>query len=206
MKKNSPMIRLETLEEYNKIDIDFSENVDRVHFKDVAVSEVNNIEFNECVFDKVDFTNSKGISFIDCIFNNCDLSNMDLVNGSLIRVEFHNCKMIGNSYVEATIQNGLFDNCNMDYSNFNNSNINDVKFIKTNLKELSFMEVRHIGLIFDECDLSNSDFYKTKLKDVDLTNSNISGIMIASNDLVGAYINSYQAIIVARGMGIIVKD
>ena len=42
-------------------------------------NNIRGIEFNSCIFDKVDLSKVKieKIDFIDCFFYNCDLSNID---------------------------------------------------------------------------------------------------------------------------------
>ena len=78
--KNKPKITLKYMEEVNLEDLDFEYDVEYKKISNCEIEkEIKKIEFNSCIFEKVDFLKSKieKIDLIDCIFNNCDLSNAD---------------------------------------------------------------------------------------------------------------------------------
>ena len=202
-----PKINMKYIEEVDEMDL--TNDVSYTKLTNYEVKDnIQRIEFNSCIFEKVDFSQVKveKIDFIDCLFNKCDLSNIDLSEKLILRCEFNDCKLIGSKFVETSLQNVLFNNCNMNYCNFNNSRIKELKFNYTKLKDSSFIEINHNKLEFNECDLENSEFYNTKLKDIDLSTSTIEGILVTPNDLKGVYINNYQATLLIRGFGINIKD
>ena len=76
--------------------------------------------FDSCMFCDIDFTNInlEKIDLIDCIFKNCDLSNKKFDYRLIERVEFINCRMLGISFIEASLKDVLIKECKVNYANF----------------------------------------------------------------------------------------
>lgn len=77
MKNTKPKINLKYMEEVDIKELDFEEDVEYKKISNYEfINNIKNIEFNSCIFEKVDFSRVKveKIDFIDCIFKNCDLS------------------------------------------------------------------------------------------------------------------------------------
>lgn len=58
------------------------------------------------IFEKIDFKDIEliDIDLTDVIFDGCDLSNKDFNEKYLSRVVFKNCKMLGTSFIDATLK------------------------------------------------------------------------------------------------------
>ncbi len=207
MKKVELAQKLADVKEVSIEDLDLEMNVNDIKLSDSEISSIDHeIEFNGCVFERVKFFQDVKADFIDCLFNHCDLSNINLSEKLVLRSEFNDCKLMGAIFITSDLRDVHFNNCNIVYSNFSSSKIRNVTFEDTDLKDSSFIEVEQDKLIFDNCSLVNSEFYNTKLKDVDFSNSTIEGISLNPRDLRGAYVSSYQATLLVRGLGVNIKD
>src|SRR5574344_1293813 len=84
-----------------------------------------NIEFNNCIFNRVNLTKSQieDSYFVDVVFNNCDLSNIIFNRSTFHRIEFNNCKLVGTSFIDNSVENVIFNNCVLKYSNISTSKL-----------------------------------------------------------------------------------
>ncbi|MBP3399133.1 MAG: pentapeptide repeat-containing protein, partial [Erysipelotrichaceae bacterium] len=59
--------------------------------------DLDELEFNGCVFEKVNFNQCdfSHAALIDCVLDHCDLSNVDLTKSCFRRVVFQQCNLVG---------------------------------------------------------------------------------------------------------------
>ena len=140
--------------------------------------------------------------FINCDFSNSIYSKYISKNNVYI-----NSKFIGFSMMEGHLENVSFRECNLEYGNFSESVLSKVNFFDCNLSESNFINLRKLNkVIFSNCWLVKADFCGTKLDKVDFRSCDISGIIVKIEDLKGLIVSSYQASILARLLGLDVKD
>ncbi len=192
---------LELIEEDEKICDKLIENID------IPSIDESRLSFDSCVFKNVNFESCtfRYIDLLDVIFDKCDLSNVDLSEGSIFRVEFTNCKMVGSKIEDANLKNCLFKNILGDYSSFAFSKLNKVNFESSSFYSSIFMEVKNRYMYFDDCNFKKSVFTRTYLEDVDLSNCEIDGIEIGIPELYKTKVNASQGLDLVRLMGLIIE-
>ena len=72
--------------------------------------------------------------------------------------------------------------------------------------ESSFMNLKLERVIFDTCDLSRLELFDTKLKNIDLSSCTIDGLHASIDNVKGATMNQFQALMIAEMVGIKVKE
>lgn len=170
--------------------------------------DIENIEFNGCRFEKVDFSTKKvrNIDFIDCVFDSCNLAGIDFSNRSIHRCSFIHCNLTGCDFIQSGIQDVSIIDSKCDYINFSSSQIKhfliqDCVFRKGRVVDVSFLNV-----IFKNVDFEETEFLHTKLNEIDFSNCNINDIKVVSNDVRGIIVNQEQALMLVSLLGIIIKD
>ena len=105
------------------------------------------IEFEKCIFKDCRISGSfEKAVFHDIVFDHCDFSNCLFREGSFIRVEIKNCKMIGCDFSDSRFYHTSSLETSYEYANFFNTNLEET--------------------IFDKCDLTESIFSESKIKNV----------------------------------------
>lgn len=164
-------------------------------------------EFYECTFKNIILTNKAlQASFTDVIFDHCDFSNVDFEESSFRRVEFIHCRLTGAQFINATLKDVLIKESQCNYTNWNGSKMTQLELQDTIFTEGSFSLLEQKDVVVEHCDFTNCEFINTKLNGFDFSTSEISGITVTSEDLKGAIVNSDQAIVCAKLLGMIVKD
>lgn len=174
--------------------------------EEVQCDKINGIEFNGCTFNKlkifgIPFYNNQ---FVDVVFTNCDFSNSLFELCSFVRCSFVNCKLLGVNFLKCSFHNVKF-NCPMQYSNFANNKMKKVLFEKSSLVEGRFFENTFSKIYFNNCVMIRIEFVKCDLEGIDLSTNNIDDIRINTKELRGVIVNSYQACLFARMLGVIIE-
>lgn len=192
---------LKLIEEDEKICDKLIENID------IASVDESRLAFDSCIFKNVNFDNCtfRYIDLLDVRFEKCDLSNIDFSEGSIFRVEFINCKMVGSKIEDAHLKDCLFKNILGDYSSFSFSKLNKVNFENSSFASSIFMEVKNKYMNFDDCDFKKTVFTKTYLEGVNLSNCEIDGIEIGIPELYKAKVNASQGLELVKLIGLIVE-
>lgn len=179
-------------------------------YQDVFIEQIKTPHFkiNECHFKNTDFFECEWeyIDGMDIIFENCDLSNIIMSDGSLHRIIFKNCKLIGCDFSGSSIHDLQMYECNAAYSNFSFGNIKNMIAQQCDFTQSSFNETKLKNIQINECNFIKTEFIHTPLKDIDFSNSNIEGIHISTDSLYGIIVNPYQAMDLAKLLGIIIKE
>ena len=164
------------------------------------------IEFEKCVFKNCKIVgNLERASFHDIIFENCDFSNCIFKEGSFIRVEIKNCKMVGCDFSDSRIYHFTCNESNFEYANFSNTNFEGVLFENCDLSSVAFSECKFKNVYFEKSKLIYTQFFGTKLNNVDVTSCEMYGIVTKMEDIKGFIVNNFQAIELSKLMGIVIK-
>jgi len=180
------------------------------HFENQEISKkiIVGMEFDECIFTrmKTDFDGVifKSVRFIDVIFDSCDFSNASFELCHFTRCKFINCKLLGVSVYNSSLTNISFNGV-LSYINFANNKFKRVEFNECNLEEGRFLENNINLLYFESCNLNRIEFIKCDLAGIDLTSDSFDDLRISPTELKGIIMNSYQACIIARKLGIIIE-
>ena len=164
------------------------------------------VEFEKCVFKECRIKGSfEKAVFHDVVFEHCDFSNCVFREGSFIRVEINNCKMVGSDFSDSRFYHLSCIDSNFEYANFSNANFEETVFDKCDLTSGSFQECKVKHIYFENSELIETSFFRTYLKDIDLSTCHTSKLVVRIDDLEGAIVNSFQAIEFSKLLGLIIK-
>lgn len=178
-------------------------------YQELCVESVlSEYEFNGCVFEKVNFNQQDfdHCTLIDCVFDHCDLSNVDLNSSCFRRVEFRHCNLVGIDSSVCVMEDVLFYRCNARLSNLSNSQIKNCEWKENRMDECSMNDCRIKGLTVDNCVFTGAEFLHTSLNKIDFSTSVIEGIALSGPELKGIIVSPYQAVDLAKILGIVVKE
>lgn len=177
--------------------------------ENITINDKEQIGFtiDSCIFKNVKFNNCslQNVDLMDTRFENCDLSNIDFSRGSIHRVEFIDCKLLGAKFDEGSLIDVLFQGALGKYSNFAFAKFKGVNIINCNFQEAVFQQVKKGKLAFIDTDLTSSYFNKTSLDKMDLTTCEIGAIDVEIDDIAGAIVTPMQALDLTRLMRLTVK-
>ena len=80
--------------------------------------------------------------------------------------------------------------------------LKNVAFENCKLTDSEFFEVTWKHLFLTNNELDNSNWMRTKLADLDFTSNQFSKIAFSMEQLKGLKVDSYQAMIIAAGLGL----
>lgn len=165
-------------------------------------------EFDGCSLKKVDLTSSKdtNFSFIDSKLEFCDCSNLSLSFKSVIRCHFLDCKFVGLDLSEELVKDVVFESCDFTLSNFSNIQFQNVIFKNCKFLDTRFFSCRFKEVEFLESMLDHIEVFRSPLTGVDLSTSTLVGGKFCVEDLKGAIVNSEQALVLAKLLGIVIAD
>lgn len=167
--------------------------------------EFTGVEFDHCrlngsVFDKA--------SFVDVRFRDCDLSGCSFSDAYFSRCEFLSCKWVGAGFTAALLRQSAAQACSFQYANFDGASLGGVTlrqcdctgaaFTGVTLRDVATADNRFIGV----------NFFHTSLKGMDFTRDLVDGWMLSEglSELKGAIFSPYQAVDLARLLGIEIKS
>ncbi len=181
--------------------------VDGLVFRnEVCGISLDHLEFYECVFENIEFTESmKECMFVDAVMDHCDLSNVDLRNSLFRRVQFRNCRMTGTDLSGSRFQDVSFQEIQAGYINFNGSRFTRVHFENAVMDHAGMSMCEQKDLEIHSCRLEHAEFFQTRLNGVDLSDSEIDDLTVTPESLQGLTVNEEQAAAFAALFGLIVK-
>jgi len=166
-------------------------------FKDLREKEFDSIYFDNCTFNKCDFSNAlmHKCKFTECTFINCDISLANLKSCTFNDVKFEKSKLIGISWSSCDEPfNVSFDLCNISQNSFHLLDLRQIKFINSLIKDSGFEECNLERSIFDKCDLEFTTFVNNNLKKADFRTSRNYLIDPKQNDLTKAQFSLPEAL------------
>lgn len=185
--------------EYLRIEAVCSASAD-AHKLDFVGVEFDHCRLSGCVFDKA--------SFVDVRFRDCDLSSCSFADAYFSRCEFLSCKWVGASLPGALLrQSGAFG-CSFQYANFDGASLAAVSFEECDFTGAAFSQARFREMITANNRLCGVNFFHTSLKGMDFTRDLVDGWILSEgmSELKGAIFSPYQAVDLARLLGIEIKS
>lgn len=162
------------------------------------------VQFNDCKFENVSFARC---SFEDVIIQDCTFNHCDFSNSNFSTVQFINTTCRSDDFSQSHFHCVGFNGCDMVYSNFTKCRVNGFKDMKSNFSRTFFAECSLSEIEFSQTSLQSSEFFMTSLMDLDFSTCNIDGIIVSDSreELRGIIVNEFQAIDLARMLGIVIK-
>lgn len=180
--------------------------VESAHYSgDMTAVSFADCKFSSCRLSDAEFCRA---GFTDCIFVSCDFSNCDFTDAYFNRCVFENCKGMGAKFFGSVLYSSRFDGCNLSFAAFSKAKLDSVVFCGCRMSDGAVGECKLKEVKFSDCDFCGCSFFGTKLAGMDLRENSISGIILSDSlfELRGAVISGEQAELVAKMLGIKVKD
>lgn len=207
MKKRNPyeILLAPELEIYTEGHFDEVKYTDTL-FETVNIVVKHQIEFNGCVFKRVHFIgNFQKAQFIDCVLDHCDFSNTQYQESRFYRVKILGCKGMGTNFNKAKWQYVQVEDTMLNYSEHSDSTLQDTMIKNSDLSQSSFFTSTLQRIKLDKVDFSDADFSDTQLAGLDFSDCIIDRIRVSMNQIKGLTINSEQASMLIRLLGVEVK-
>lgn len=183
------------------------EDVRAVDF-DYSYLTCENLVLRRSILEKVTMQRTKLIRFEagNVVFKNCDFSNLEWIGGSFHQVVFESCKLTGCNFAESYLRDCRFKDCVINFGSFSATNLKNVAFENCQLTDSEFFEVTWKHLFLTKNELDNSNWLRTKLAGLDFTTNPFSKIAFSMEQLKGLKVDSYQALTIAAGLGLIIEE
>lgn len=108
-------------------------------------------------------------------FTGCDLASLRWTDSKISRAVFRDCKFMGATLEDVTLDNVLFENCKIDYSTFTRLRAaGPVIFSKCTLRETTFTAADLGAALINQCDLRLTEFDGGKYRGLDLRDNDLS--------------------------------
>ena len=91
---------------------------------------------------------------------------------------------------------------------FDAARFSSVKGQNTDFSKAGFSKCRMSNTVWEQVCFREANFFKTVLKDQDFTTSSIEGIVLSDErgELEGAVVNTFQALGLAKRLGLVIQD
>jgi uncharacterized protein YjbI with pentapeptide repeats len=110
-------------------------------------------------------------------FTGCDLAQLHWTGEKISRTVFRDCKLMGATLDDITLDNVVFEGCKLDYTAFTRVRATSpVIFAKCSLREAAFAACDLGAALFDDCDLRLAEFDGGKFRGLDLRGNDLSGL------------------------------
>lgn len=169
------------------------------------------LDLSSVQLEKVQFTGAhfSRVTLRDVVAKQTDLSAASLDSGSLVRVEFINCRMTGVDFNRTSLHDVVFRGCKLDLANFRQADLRRVQFVDCTLTETDFGSAIMSSVEFQSSTLDRTVFSQAKCKAVDLRSSQLFDIS-GWGSLRGAAIDGLQLVgaapYLAQELGLLVRD
>lgn len=180
-------------------------------FSGICIQEedLSGISFEHVIFENCRMVHCSfsGGNFTDVIFRSCELSNCDFSSSYFLRTEIQAVKGIGANFNEARLIHVKIADSNFSYANFNEVRMDRFSALQSDFSEAFLTASRLKDTSVHEVCFNKANFYRTSLKGIDLTTCRISGIVISmeARELKGAVVNMFQAVELAKLLGVVVR-
>lgn len=148
-----------------------------------------------------------GADFTDVVCEGCDWSGSRMPRSFWQRAVWNDCKGTGADLSGASFRDIRFTGCRLDYGNFSACTFRDCAFSGCDLKGAYLRECRVKNLALEKCQIVETSFFRTSLAGLDLTTCRLEGIIISQGgeELKGVIVDPFQAVELAKRLGIVVK-
>lgn len=130
------------------------------------------VELNGCRLEAVAMLGGhlRRSRLVDCLVIGCDLTGVVLEDCSMVRVEFHDCRMSAFQAPVCRFEDVGFLGCKLDGANFRMSTWKRSDF--------------------DGCDLADADFYSATMPESRLSSCNLTGAELSKATLAGSHLSN----------------
>lgn len=172
-------------------------DVSRLSFKQVVFK---NCRLMGCTFDETEF--------VDVKFINCDFYNSSFNDAYFKCCSFRSSKAVLADFYGSSLNHVSFADCHMTEAGFDTARMGYIRAENTDFTESSFSKCRITNTDWKNVCFEKANFFKTVLKGVDFSACNINGITISDGrrELEGVIVNMFQAVELAKRMGIVIKE
>ena len=176
--------------------------LEKLEFKKAAGLVLKDMTYCECVFKGINLTAESrfvNVTFDDCVFEKCDFSNIKFVGCHIKTARFLHCKLVGidwSSFVySAFFSEIVFDECILNYGCFiglkvkqitiKNSICKEADFEQAVLPKSDFFGTDFLGSRFVNTDLREANFLNAKNYRIDPSLNNIKKAIFSFPDVSG---------------------
>jgi fluoroquinolone resistance protein len=167
---------------------------------DVDMTEASSrgADFFECHFRGVRFNASvhEDSAFVNCTFTRC----------TFFDVTFTGCKLVGSMFDDSTYNLLKVHGGDWSFTGLPGADLRGASFTDVRMREADLTGARCAGATLRRVDLSGAWFHKADLSRCDLRGSDLSTLDPRTTELTKAIIDPYQAITIATGLGLDVRD
>jgi len=122
------------------------------------------------------------------------------------RVCFRRCKLVGINMTGASIRDTVFTGCSAKYAGFRFATFERAAFEDSNCSSADFEGASFSKMKFSGTDLRQAQMSGAALSGIDLRTCDIDGLGARTNDLKGVVVLPEQAVVVAKLLGVIIKE
>lgn len=180
-----------------------------VHDERLSETVLDGVSFEHVIFERCRFPGCsfRKNTFTDVIFRSCDLSSCMFSGSFFRRCAIDSVRGVGANFTAARLIQTSFADSNMNYANFDSARLEKTAFLRTDLSDSYLTNCLLRCVTFDECRLNHATLFKTGLRGIDLSGNEIEGLIVSSDadELKGVVIDMFQAVEVARLLGVVVK-
>ncbi|WP_157166448.1 pentapeptide repeat-containing protein [Streptomyces typhae] len=110
-------------------------------------------------------------------FIGCDLPSLWWSDSKISRAAFRDCRFMGATLEDITLDNVLFEDCKFDYSSLARVRATGpVIFSGCSLRETTFIAADLGAVLIDDCDLRLTEFEGGQCRGLDLRGNDLSGL------------------------------
>jgi uncharacterized protein YjbI with pentapeptide repeats len=144
--------------------------------RDWSVRDAEGIRLTECRLDNValDEARLRRGNVRDVRVSGGNWANADAGEAFVKRVEFHNTRLTGVAFANATLEDVVFSDCRLDLASFRFAKLTYVRFEGCQMAEADFYEARIESTVYSGCSLPRASlagvtFTNTEFRGCDLT-------------------------------------
>lgn len=138
----------------------------------------------------------------DVLLDHVTLATSQWERPLLQRVHFGECRLTGMTVIEGKLEHTVFAGCTAQLAAFRFTTFKVARFERCILTEADFQGTDLSGVVFYQCDLTGAQLSGARLVGTDFRGSTIDGLRVGPNELPGAIVDTGQAILLAKVLGV----
>lgn len=172
---------------------------------DFSLLELSESRVVGCSYAGSDFSRS---SISDVAFAGCDFSNCDFTDANFTRCTFASCKGTGANFTQAVLSRVELRDSAMPYASFTKAKLEDMNACASDFSHTDIAEARLKRVVFDDVRFVGASFFRTSLSGIDMATCHLADMVLSDDmaELSGCIMDLYQAVGIARRLGVVIKD
>jgi len=155
--------------------------ISRFSIDDLAVRELElrdvGLEEGKIRLLRAESVGLKGFSARSLQFTGCNLGRLRWSGGTISKVWFESCKLLGAGFDRVTMEHVVFTDCKLGYSTFSRiRGAGPVMFVRCSLREAEFEDCHLARALFDECEPVLANFGDGRYTGCDLRGNDLSAV------------------------------